>query len=60
MYQFVAAYKSIGIAALSALGIGILGLILFSLMPAVMSYLTTIFGGFGCIFGGTFLLLANS
>lgn len=60
MYQFVAAYRSIGVSFLFAIVFGIIGVIGFSTFPRVMSYFSVIFGGIGCIIAAIFLIIADS
>ena len=60
MYEFVSAYISIGISFLAAVVFGILGVIAFSYFPGIMSYVSIITGGIGCILSAIFLFSAES
>lgn len=60
MYQFVEAYHSLGISFLSAIGFGVLGILLLSFFPGFMTYASIIIGGVGCILSGIFLFIADS
>ncbi len=57
MLSFVSAYRSIGVAILTALGLGVIGVVLFSLLPTFTTYLSVILGGLGCIAAGIYILL---
>ena len=60
MYEFVAAYKSIGVAFLTAIGLGILSVLLFTTIPGIMAYTTIILGGLGSIVFAVYLLTSLS
>jgi polyferredoxin len=60
MYEFVAAYKSIGLAFLVAIGLGVLGVFGFSFIPGIMAYTTIILGGIGSIVFAIYLLASDS
>lgn len=49
MFNFVAAYNSIGVSLLCGLGLGLLCILLIGCMPQVMSYISVIVGGGSCV-----------
>jgi len=49
MFNFVAAYESMGVALLYGLGLGLLCILLFSCMPQAMAYISVILGGISCV-----------
>lgn len=60
MYNFVKAYKEVGIAFLVAIGLGIVGVLAFSYLPGIMTYATIIVGGVGSVIFAIYLLAADS
>lgn len=60
MYEFVAAYKAIGIAFLVAIGLGIVGVLGFSFIAGIMAYTTIITGGLGSIVFAIYLMASES
>ena len=49
MFNFVAAYESMGVSLLYGLGLGLLCILLFSCMPQAMAYISVIVGGSCCV-----------
>jgi hypothetical protein len=49
MYDFTSAYRSLGISALSSLGIGLISIVLFLTVAGCMTYTSIAMGGLGCI-----------
>lgn len=60
MYEFVAAYKSIGVAFLASIGLGIVGVLAFTTIPGIMAYTTIILGGIGSIVFAIYLMTSLS
>jgi hypothetical protein len=58
MFNFVAAYESMGVSLLCGLGLGLLCILLFSCMPQAMAYISVIFGGISCV-GLAIVLFVN-
>ena len=49
MFNFVAAYESVGVSLLCGIGLGIFGILLFSCMPKFMTYTSIILGSLCCV-----------
>ena len=60
MYHFVSAYSSLGIGLLSSLGIGLVGVALFSWIPVGMTYISIVVGALACLGTGIFILITQS
>jgi len=59
MFNFVTAYKSIGISFIAAIVIGIVGILTYSCIPMIMSYASIILGGIVCLIFGSYLFFTN-
>ena len=49
MFNFVAAYQSVGVSMLCGLGLGLFGILLFTCMPTCMAYTSIILGSLCCV-----------
>ena len=59
MFNFVSAYESIGVALLCGIGLGLVAVILFNLMPSAMAYISIILGGITCIALAVVIVILN-
>jgi hypothetical protein len=60
MFNFVSAYKAVGVSLLCGMGLGLMGILLFSCCAGVTAYLGIILGGLCCVSLATILLITNS
>jgi hypothetical protein len=60
MYEFVAAFKSIGIALLTVIGLGIVGVLGFSCIPGIMAYISIIGAGIGSIVFAVYIIVSTA
>ena len=49
MFNFVAAYESVGVSLLCGMVLGIFGILLFTCMPKFMTYTSIILGSLCCV-----------
>jgi hypothetical protein len=60
MFNFVAAYESIGVSLLVGMGLGLLAILLFSWLPSGMAYTSIILGAVSCTGLAIVLLVTNA
>ncbi len=60
MFDFVGNYKGIGISLLCGIGLGLLGILLFSVCAYAMTLISIFLGGLSCIGIAILLIITES